>query len=235
MYIRRADERGKADFGWLQSAHSFSFGHYYDANHMGVSALRVINDDTVAPGAGFATHGHRDMEIISYVTEGALKHKDSEGNEHIIPEGDIQVMSAGSGITHSEYNASTKSRVKFLQIWVLPSERGGKPGYAQTRIQQDDTVTALITPEPSQNTLSIKQDMSLFRVVLQPADDAVELSTRGKTGYLHIVKGLANLTHSDDSIEVTMGDGIGLSGDEIITLSSTGHLEALWFELPASV
>ena len=118
VYMRKAEERGKVNLGWLNSNHSFSFGHYYDVNHMGFSVLRVINDDVVQPGRGFDTHGHKDMEIVSYVVKGALKHKDSAGNEYQVPEGDIQVMSAGRGIMHSEYNASDTEEVNFLQIWI---------------------------------------------------------------------------------------------------------------------
>ena len=172
MYIRRAKERGKVDFGWLQSAHSFSFGNYHDPKHMGISALRVINDDTVTPGAGFDTHRHQDMEIVSYVTKGALIHTDSEGNEHVIPAGDIQIMSAGSGIMHSEYNHSKTDEVKFLQIWLLPSQKGGKPRYAQATIEQSSKITPLVTPTGERNSLSVKQDVSLSRVVLTEGEQA---------------------------------------------------------------
>ena len=130
-YIRRADERGHADFGWLDSRHSFSFGEYHDPDHMGFSNLRVINDDTVAPGAGFGTHGHRDMEIISYVLSGAVRHEDSMGNRFVVPAGDVQRMSAGSGVLHSEFNDSDEAPVHFLQIWITPSEMGLAPSYEQ--------------------------------------------------------------------------------------------------------
>ena len=136
-YIRKSESRGKANFGWLQSKHSFSFGNYYDKNHMGVSVLRVINDDLVMPGKGFGEHGHRDMEIISYVIEGALKHEDSTGNKYIVPAGDVQRMSAGRGVMHSEFNASNKEKVKFLQIWIQPNVLGIKPSYEQKNITQN--------------------------------------------------------------------------------------------------
>ena len=129
--LRKADERGKAQFGWLKSRHSFSFGSYYDPAHMGFSALRVINDDWVAPGAGFNTHGHRDMEIITLVLQGAIVHKDSAGNEKILPAGEFQLMSAGSGVYHSEFNASQSEELRFLQIWIMPDKQGGAPGYQQ--------------------------------------------------------------------------------------------------------
>jgi redox-sensitive bicupin YhaK (pirin superfamily) len=136
IILRPANERGTANFGWLDSKHSFSFGRYYDPEHMGFSALRVINDDSVAPGAGFATHGHRDMEIISYVLQGSIAHKDSEGNVEVLPAGEFQLMSAGSGITHSEYNASQTDPLKFLQIWIQPNTLGSSPGYQQKNFGQ---------------------------------------------------------------------------------------------------
>lgn len=165
-YIRRANDRGAIDLGWLQSKHSFSFGSYYDPKHMGVSALRVINDDMVMPGQGFGTHGHRDMEIISYVTEGALKHEDSEGNKHVVPAGDVQRMSAGSGVMHSEFNPSDTEKVKFFQIWIQPNKMGIKPSYEQKSIPQNGILTPLVTPTGENGSLSINQEASLSRLVL---------------------------------------------------------------------
>jgi quercetin 2,3-dioxygenase len=144
---RLAHERGTANFGWLNSHHSFSFGSYYDPAHMGHSALRVINDDSVEPGAGFGTHGHRDMEIISFVTQGTMEHKDSMGNVQVLPQGEFQLMSAGRGITHSEYNASPTEKLKFLQIWIVPESQGGEPGYQQKRFTAKAGLTPIITPE----------------------------------------------------------------------------------------
>ncbi len=129
--LRQEKDRGRAQFGWLDSRHTFSFGHYYDPQHMGFSVLRVINDDIVQPGAGFDTHGHRDMEIISYVLEGAIEHQDSEGHQQKLPAGEFQLMSAGKGIYHSEYNASSTERLRFLQIWIEPKEKGSQPDYQQ--------------------------------------------------------------------------------------------------------
>ena len=135
-YIRKSADRGVANFGWLQSKHSFSFGNYHDPEHMGVSVLRVINDDMVMPGQGFGKHGHRDMEIISYVIEGALKHDDSTGNSYEVPAGDVQRMSAGSGVMHSEFNASDTDKVKFLQIWLFPKMKNVEPRYDQISIRE---------------------------------------------------------------------------------------------------
>lgn len=164
VYLRKSEERGKVNLGWLKSNHSFSFGHYYDVNHMGFSVLRVINDDVVQPGRGFDTHGHKDMEIVSYVVKGALKHKDSAGNEYQVPEGDIQVMSAGRGIMHSEYNASDTEEVNFLQIWILPNQKGGAPSYGQRAL----------APKVETNPLSsipLSPDMPKFRTTEAHLDE----------------------------------------------------------------
>lgn len=226
-YIRRAEERGQVDFGWLQSRHSFSFGHYYDPAHMGFSVLRVINDDVVAPGRGFDTHGHRDMEIISYVVSGSLAHKDSTGTDGIIPAGDIQRMSAGKGIMHSEYNPSTTTAANFLQIWILPQQRGVTPGYAQRAVAQKSTLTPLITPQGSGETLSINQDMTLYRMVLAEHERQA-LQTVARWGYLHVISGELDI----DGARFHAGDAIGLTAKEAITVTALKDAEALWFDLP---
>ncbi|MCO7187461.1 MULTISPECIES: pirin family protein [unclassified Pseudoalteromonas] len=225
--IRRASERGQVNLGWLHSQHTFSFGHYYDPKHMGFSMLRVINDDTVAPGMGFDTHAHRDMEIISYVLQGALEHKDSRGNHHIIPAGDVQLMSAGTGIAHSEYNHSATEQTRFLQIWIRPDVKGLSPSYAQANIEQDGPLTPLVTPNGQHGSLVIHQDASLHRLML-PQGDTYTLNTHNRWGYLHIVEGTA---HSGE-IRLEPGDAIGLTAQESVTVEATAPLEALWFELP---
>jgi len=159
--LRRAQERGHANHGWLNSYHTFSFGGYYDPQHMGVSNLRVINDDTVAPGGGFAEHGHNDMEIISYVLEGALEHKDSMGNVAVIRSGDVQAMSAGTGVSHSEYNKNRDAAVKFLQIWVLPNKANVDPRYDQITLDPlaiKNRFLQVISPDPSDEGIWIHQD-----------------------------------------------------------------------------
>ncbi|WP_102794353.1 pirin family protein [Bowmanella denitrificans] len=226
-YIRLADSRGRANFGWLDSRHTFSFGHYHDAQHMGISALRVINDDRVRGGAGFDTHGHRDMEIISYVLEGALQHKDSTGNEFNIPAGDVQLMSAGSGILHSEYNASRTDTVHFLQIWIQPNVRGVKPGYQQATIKQHGKLTALVTPDGRDGSLSIRQDATLSRLAL-PAGESIELYVGSRSGYLHMLSGQA---HSGQQ-RLQGGDGVGLVRSDALVLQADTDLQALWFDLP---
>ncbi|WP_420933170.1 pirin family protein [Alteromonas sp. A081] len=196
MYIRNAGERGDVNLGWLKSKHSFSFGHYYDAQHMGISALRVINEDEVMPGHGFGTHGHRDMEIVSYVVEGALKYEDSSGNKYIVPAGDIQRMSAGRGVTHSEFNASKSEKVKFLQIWILPDKKGIEPSYEQSAVPQKGALTPLVTPQGNDGSLSINQDASIFRLMLDEGE-SYSLNTANRTGYLHIISGNVEVNSPD--------------------------------------
>lgn len=227
-YIRRSTDRGVVDFGWLQSKHSFSFGNYYDPKHMGISALRVINDDMVMPGQGFGTHGHRDMEIISYVTEGALKHEDSEGNKHIVPAGDVQRMSAGSGVMHSEYNASTTEPVKFFQIWIQPNKMGVKPGYEQKAIPQNGPLTPLVTPTGVNGTLAMNQNARMSRLVLSEAE-GFTLASNENIGYLHIVKGALEVNGEN----FAAGDAFAIDPAQKLDVQATLDLEALWFELPA--
>ena len=157
-YTRAANARGSVDFGWLQSQHTFSFGSYQDPAHMGVSVLRVINEDRVAPGAGFDTHGHRDMEIISYVRSGAIRHEDSMGHQFVLPAGEVQVMSAGSGVTHSEFNASNTEPLHFLQIWIEPNRLGTAPRYEQRQITQNGALTPLVTGDGRDGSLTMQQD-----------------------------------------------------------------------------
>jgi len=235
LYIRRANERGTANFGWLNSHHSFSFGHYYDPRHMGISALRVINDDEVAPGAGFDTHGHRDMEIISYVLEGAIEHKDSMGNQFVVPAGEVQRMSAGTGITHSEFNHSAERPLKFLQIWIQPNQLGIKPGYEQKAIAQKGTLTPLVTPDGREDSLSIHQDADLFRLELNPEnseqDQEVDLQYQRACGYLHIISGQAEIITDSQSLSFSAGDALAIQ-DETLKVRSKDKLTALWFDLP---
>ena len=226
-YIRRTEDRGVANFGWLESKHSFSFGNYYDANHMGISVLRVINDDTVMPGQGFGKHGHRDMEIISYVTEGALKHDDSTGNSYVVPAGEIQRMSAGRGVMHSEFNASDTDRVKFLQIWIQPNAYGIEPSYEQKSIPQNGKLTTLVSPNGENGTLSINQDALISRLVLEKGE-SFTFETTNTIGYLHIVKG--QLHAQEQSFK--QGDAFAVGADYELSVTANKPLEALWFDLP---
>jgi redox-sensitive bicupin YhaK (pirin superfamily) len=225
-YFRYGNERGCANFGWLNSKHSFSFGHYYDPKHMGFSALRVINDDTVQAGAGFDTHGHRDMEIISYVLEGAIEHKDSMGKQYVVPAGDIQRMSAGTGVTHSEFNHSKSEPLHFLQIWIQPNKKGFAPSYEQKTVVQNGPLTPLITPDGRDGSLSMQQDASIYRLQLK-AGEELELDTQKHPGYLHVISGSVDVNHN----AFKAGDALGAS-KEILNISAMTNLTALWFDLP---
>ncbi|QDP02663.1 pirin family protein [Thalassotalea sp. PS06] len=231
-YIRKSHDRGGANFGWLNSKHSFSFGHYYDPKHMGVSVLRVINDDVVQPGRGFDTHGHRDMEIISYVIDGALEHKDSTGNIYTVPAGEVQRMSAGRGVMHSEYNASDKEAVNFLQIWIQPNVFGIEPSYEQKRIEQNGPLTPLVTSNGTDGSLSMNQDANLYRLMLEKQQQItlyVSTHTTNRVGYLHIVSGSLAANGTDFSA----GDAFMVTADEVTEIVASSDVEALWFDLPA--
>lgn len=228
--LRLASERGKANFGWLDSKHSFSFGSYYDPEHMGFSALRVINDDSVTPGAGFATHGHRDMEIISYVLEGSIAHKDSEGNVEVLPAGEFQLMSAGSGISHSEYNASKTESLKFLQIWIQPNTLGNTPGYQQKNFGQAVGLTTIATPTGDKGTLQIKQNATLSQLILAPNSEITYQVTVGRKVYVHQVAGELSI----DEQNLSAGDGAKLTDITTVTLVNPADTQstALIFDLP---
>ncbi|MFB9136110.1 pirin family protein [Vibrio olivae] len=228
--VRHAADRGRADFGWLDSRHTFSFGHYYDPNHMGFSALRVINDDTVQPGAGFDTHGHRDMEIISYVLEGEIAHKDSEGNVKVLPAGEFQLMSAGSGIYHSEYNHSSDAQLHFLQIWIQPNVIGEPPGYQQKDFGQNSGLTSIATPHGDNGTLSIKQDATLHQLILEPQQHLEYPIAANRNVYVHQITGQLLV----DQTFLQPGDGAKVQMQTSITLANNSDqiVKALVFDLP---
>ena len=228
--LRHASERGIANFGWLDSKHSFSFGSYYDPQHMGFSALRVINDDSITPGAGFATHGHRDMEIISYVLEGSIAHNDSEGNVEVLPAGEFQLMSAGSGITHSEYNASATEPLKFLQIWIQPNTLGNTPGYQQKNFGQAVGLTTIATPTGENGTLQIKQNATLSQLILAPKSEITYQIATDRKMYVHQVAGELNI----EDQQLTIGDGAKLTDMTTVTLINPTDTQAtaLIFDLP---
>ena len=227
-YFRPANERGTADFGWLKSKHSFSFGNYYDPSHIGISSLRVINDDHVVGGVGFSTHGHQNMEIISYVLDGVIEHKDSFGNEYQVPAGDVQIMSAGKGVTHSEYNASKTDDLKFLQIWIQPNVTDIEPRYEQDNIKQNGALTPLVTSDGRDGSLKMMQDANMYRLELEPGD-SIELDSYDRTGYLHIIVGEANVGEHF----MKAGDGAGMTKTNMATVTAKDHkLTALWFDLP---
>ena len=235
IQLRKSNERGSANFEWLDSKHTFSFGHYYDPEHMGFSALRVINDDLVTPGAGFDTHGHRDMEIISYVLEGTIEHKDSQGNIETLPAGEFQLMSAGRGILHSEYNASKTDNLKFLQIWIQPNEQGGSAGYQQKRFGKEPGLTTVITPTGEDGTLKIKQQAKLHQLILTQAQQHVFV-TESPNVYVHLVSGQLNINGTDlspgDGAKITKKTKLSQSHELTFSNEQSQDVTALVFELP---
>ncbi|EIZ1337966.1 pirin family protein [Vibrio parahaemolyticus] len=228
--VRHAEDRGRANFGWLDSKHTFSFGSYYDPKHMGFSELRVINDDLVQPNAGFDTHGHRDMEIISYVLEGVIAHKDSEGNVQTLPAGEFQLMSAGKGIYHSEYNASETDPLRFLQIWIQPNTFGNKPGYQQKDFGRNAGLTTITTPTGESGTLHIKQDAYLYQLILEPNRELAFDIQSGRNVYVHQVSGELHI----DNTLLTGGDGAKIEAQSKMTFRNLTNqsVTALIFDLP---
>ena len=233
MEIRRSNERGLAEHGWLRSFHTFSFADYHDPKHMGFGPLRVINEDRVQPGQGFGTHGHRDMEIISYVLEGGLAHKDSMGNGSVIRPGDVQRMSAGTGVRHSEFNASDKDLVHFLQIWIEPDRRGVAPSYEEKRFDDASKrgqLRLIASPDGREGSVTIHQDARLYAALLE-GDDAVDFrAAPGRLVYVHLVRGDATVNGE----ALRGGDAVQLSGNENRLRLEKGHgAEVLVFDLPA--
>ncbi|MDL2191328.1 pirin family protein [Cobetia sp. LC6] len=240
LTLRPGNERGHARFAWLKSRHSFSFASYYDPAHMGVSVLRVINDDHVAPGAGFDPHSHRDMEIISYVLSGNIEHRDSMGSRHTLGVGEVQLMSAGTGIEHSEYNASSHEPLRFLQIWITPQAKGLSPRYQQQPFAARDGLTLLIAPstQVTPGVLAINQDARMYRIGLQGDDEqraALTLPLDAKRRYyLHVIEGTTRLSGDDaQSVSLGAGDAVTLDQASRLALSEAHRLHALLFDLPA--
>jgi len=234
MQVRRSNQRGSAAFNWLRSKHTFSFGDYYDETQMGFSALRVINDDEVIPEAGFATHGHRDMEIISYVLDGEIAHKDSEGNVTRLPPGEFQLMSAGSGIRHSEYNPSATKKLHFLQIWIQPNVIGQKPGYQQKDFGREQGLTLVVSPEGTNGSLHIKQDAKLYQLLLDTNSDTVLDTNKSRRYYVHQISG-SLIVKGDDGAWETLQPGDGVKIESVTQLSFTAKdepVKALVFDLP---
>jgi redox-sensitive bicupin YhaK (pirin superfamily) len=231
--IRPAQQRGSANFGWLDSRHTFSFGQYFDPNHMGFANLRVINEDKVAPGQGFATHGHRDMEIISYVLEGALEHKDSIGTGSVIRPGDVQRMSAGTGIMHSEYNASKTEPVHFLQIWILPEKQGIAPGYEQktfTDAEKQSQLRLVGSRDGRNGSITIHQDVDLYAASLVEGDEISHTLADGRAAWLQIARGTVQLNGQT----LTAGDGAAIANESLVTIQGVANgAEVLLFDMAA--
>lgn len=223
--LKRSHERGHSRYAWLDSRHTFSFGEYYDPANKGVSVLRVINDDTVQPGAGFDTHGHRDMEIISYILDGTIEHRDSMGHTTRLAVGDLQVMTAGTGVVHSEYNPSADEALRFLQIWIRPDQKGLEPGYRQFRFPQLNGRQLLVSPDGADGSLPIHQDATIERIRLAAGDETAFAVTGDHTAWLHVVSGEMQMNDSP----MQAGDGAAISAEHI---GLRGEGEALLFSLP---
>ncbi|MGO4761096.1 MULTISPECIES: pirin family protein [Cupriavidus] len=229
--IRKSDERGYADHGWLKSYHSFSFADYYDPRHVQFGPLRVINEDRVAPGMGFGTHGHRDMEIISYVLDGELAHKDSIGNGSVIRPGDVQRMSAGTGVRHSEYNHAAHDTTHFLQIWIIPAENGIEPGYEERNFPAEEKrgkLRLVVSPDGAEGSVVIHQDARLYAGLFDGDEAATLAIAPGRRAYVHVARGAISVNGQ----VLGAGDAAKLEAVEAITLAQGSGAEVLVFDLP---
>ena len=230
LKIRPAEERGLADFGWLLSRHTFSFGEYYDRDQMGFGPLRVINEDRVQPGKGFGTHAHRDMEIISFVLDGALAHQDSLGTGSVIRPGDIQRMSAGTGVRHSEFNHSATELVHFLQIWIIPDQQGLRPGYAEKRIPEEERrgrLRLLVSRDGRDDSISIHQDADLYASILSNGVSTDHRFGPGRLGWIQVARGKVEV----NGTALKAGDGAAISEERQIRIRSDSDSEILLFDM----
>jgi len=231
LEVRKSEERGAAHHGWLMSKHSFSFADYYDPRHSGFGPLLVINEDRVAPGAGFGTHGHRDMEIISYVLDGALEHKDSMGTGSVLHYGDVQRMSAGSGVRHSEFNGSKTEQVHFLQIWIQPNVQGIAPSYEEKHIPVVDKqgkLRVIASSDGREGSVLIHQDAALYATILNGADRVTHPLAPGRRGYVHVIRGAVIV----NGVPLKDGDALKLSDETQVELKEAEAAEVLLFDLP---
>jgi redox-sensitive bicupin YhaK (pirin superfamily) len=229
--LRRSEERGLADHGWLKSRHSFSFADYHDPQHMGFSALRVINEDRVAPAQGFGAHSHRDMEILSYVLDGQLAHRDSMGTGSVIVPGDVQRMSAGSGVTHSEMNPSKSEPVHFLQIWILPAAKGIAPGYEQKHFDaasKRGNLKLVASPDGASGSVLIHQDARMYAGLFDGTETATIETTPSRAWYLHLARGTLKINDT----QMKAGDALMLTGANTLIIHDGHDAELLVFDLP---
>jgi redox-sensitive bicupin YhaK (pirin superfamily) len=228
--VRRAKERGHADHGWLESYHTFSFADYYDPKAMGFRALRVINEDRVAAGGGFPPHGHRDMEILSYVLEGGLAHKDSMGTGSVIKPGDVQLMSAGTGVQHSEMNASKADGVHFLQIWIVPDRPGHKPSYQQTAFpaaERQGKLRLVASPDGRDGSLTIHQDATIAAGLFAPGESATHVLAPERHAWIQVARG--SIEVAGKTLEA--GDALSATGPGELAIKGTKDAEVLVFDL----
>ena len=230
--IRRSSERGHADHGWLQSRHSFSFADYHDPEHVHFGPLRVINEDRVAPGKGFGTHGHRDMEIVSYVLEGALAHQDSTGTSSVIRPGDVQRMSAGSGVQHSEFNASASELVHFLQIWIIPDATGIPPSYEEKHFTVQDRrgkLCLIAAPDQADGAVLMHQDARIHAGLFDVGEHASFTVRDGRKAYVHVARGALHVA----GLHLEAGDGLKITDPGDLEIREAKAAEVLVFDLPA--
>ncbi len=229
MKLRKANERGHADHGWLDTYHAFSFAGYYDPAHMGFRSLRVINDDTIAGGGGFGTHPHRDMEIITYVLNGALEHKDSMGNGRVIRPGEVQYMAAGTGVAHSEFNPSPTEPVHLLQIWIQPDRQGAKPRYAEKSLARAKTgLWHLVTSKNGRDgSIAINQDADLYLTKLDAGDSVEHKLSAGRHAWVHVAEGEVKL----NGRVLNAGDAAAVSEEESLKLTADKPAQVLLFDL----
>lgn len=230
LAVRQGQDRGQANFGWLNSRHTFSFGHYYDPQFMGFGPLRVINEDRLEPGRGFDTHGHQDMEIISYVLEGEMAHEDSMGSGSVIRPGDVQRMSAGTGVRHSEYNASKSEPLHFLQIWIIPERNGLEPGYEQKTFSGEDTSAQLRligSRDGREDSVTIHQDVDLYATTLGNDDSVTYQLSEGRKGWVQVARGEVQL----DGRSLSAGDGVAIEGPRTIAVTGQAASEVLFFDM----
>ncbi|HVR68756.1 MAG TPA: pirin family protein [Verrucomicrobiae bacterium] len=230
LALRPAAARGHANFGWLDSHHTFSFANYHDPRHMGFRQLRVINDDTVSPDGGFDTHGHRDMEIISYVVRGALAHRDTTGGDGVLQRGDVQAMSAGTGVRHSEFNGSGEEDVRFLQIWVLPERDGLKPAYRQAQFSDEakrNQLRLIVAPGGPEGSLHINQDVRVYASLLDGGASVSHQLAAGRGAWVQVVDGDIEVNGKT----LTSGDGLAIEDVERLDIAARGKAEFLLFDL----
>jgi quercetin 2,3-dioxygenase len=228
--LRKSSERGFADHGWLKSFHTFSFAGYYDPKNIGFGPLRVINEDRVAPGQGFGKHPHRDMEIISYVLDGELEHKDSMGNGSIIRPGDVQRMSAGTGVFHSEHNPSPKTSVHFLQIWIEPDELGIKPGYEQkffSPAEKRGKLRLVASPDGRDGSVTVRQDACLYAALIDDDERVVHKLSAGRKAYVHVARGAVTVNGQP----LGSGDALKADGESEVVIERGDNAEVLVFDL----
>jgi len=230
IQVRKAAERGHFDHGWLDTHHTFSFGEYYDPNQMGFRSLRVINDDRVRPGQGFGMHGHRDMEIVTYVLDGALEHQDSMGNGSILRAGELQRMTAGTGVRHSEFNPSDTEWVHLYQIWLLPQQKGLEPSYEELAVGEEDKrgrFRLVASADDAAGGLTIHQDARLYLARLLPGDAVAQMIEPGRAAWLQVLRGNVNVFGNN----LAAGDGVAVTDENVISVQATGPSEVLLFDL----